>query len=439
MRWLGRKRKPRFCVLGLDGVPIGLLRRLVEDGTMPRLGALLPQGRLQQMRTTLPEISAVSWSSFMTGADPGTHGIFGFVDLKPNSYAIRFPSYADLQAPTIWDRLGQRGRRSVVVNQPATYPARRIEGALISGFVAIELRKAVWPPQLLSRLQSMRYQIDVDTMRAREDHDLLLHELQTTLQAREQAVEWLWQEVDWDYFELVVTGTDRLHHYLWPALEDTSHPRHRAVRDYYRQVDGLVGRVYDRFAGSYEGAPAECFMLLSDHGATETVTEVYVNAWLRQQDFLRFEADEPESLEQMSAGSRAFALEPARLYVNQRRRFPQGCVSEDEVEGLKRELAEGLEALEFEGRKVVARVVDRSEAYSGPLAKQGPDLLLVPERGFDLKASVRQPRLFARTALTGTHTWDDAFCWSGAAVKQDPCITDLAPVILGAVTGEVPG
>ncbi len=403
---------------------------------MPRVGEIVGGGRLRQMRTTLPEISAVSWSSFMTGRDPGTHGIFGFVDFKPNSYAVRFPSFGDLKAPTLWDRLGQRGRRSVVINQPATYPARRVEGALISGFVAVELRKAVWPMQLQPRLQKMGYQIDVDTVRARDDHDLLLQELERTLRVHAQAAEWLWQQFEWDYFELVITGTDRLHHYLWPALEDNGHLRHQGAMNYYREVDAVVGELYQRFSASCQDDPAASFLLLSDHGATGISSEVYVNAWLRQEGFLHFEAEQPESLEQTSAGSRAFALEPARLYLNKRGRFPQGCVGEDEAEDLKRELKQGFEALEFEGRRVIAQVVDRSEAYSGPLAEQAPDLVLVPARGFDLKASLRQRSLFGRTVLTGMHTWDDAFCWTAAPVKEQPCITDLAPAIVAALTGE---
>ncbi len=60
----------------------------------------------------------------MTGANPGTHGIFGFTEFERGSYRIRFPSFPDLKAPTLWDRLGKKGRRSVVINQPSTYPAR---------------------------------------------------------------------------------------------------------------------------------------------------------------------------------------------------------------------------------------------------------------------------------------------------------------------------
>ena len=76
-------QKQRTLVIGLDGVPHSLLERFIADGTMPNMERLASLGHLSRMKVTLPEISAVSWPSFMTGVNPGTHGIYGFVDLKP--------------------------------------------------------------------------------------------------------------------------------------------------------------------------------------------------------------------------------------------------------------------------------------------------------------------------------------------------------------------
>ena len=123
------KKKGRVCVVGLDGVPHSLVKRFTDDGTMPELAKIVRGGHLGKMKVTLPEISAVSWPSFMTGSNPGRHSIFGFTDLKPNSYSMRFPSYGDLRAPTIWDKLAEKKKRSVVINQPSTYPARPLEAS----------------------------------------------------------------------------------------------------------------------------------------------------------------------------------------------------------------------------------------------------------------------------------------------------------------------
>src|SRR6185503_1368795 len=110
--------------LGLDGVPHGLISNLAARGVMPRAAALFRERPPSVMTVTLPEISSVSWTSFMTGANPGTHGIFGFTDLAPNSYRLVFPGFTDVRARTIWDRLGDADITSIVLNQPATYPAR---------------------------------------------------------------------------------------------------------------------------------------------------------------------------------------------------------------------------------------------------------------------------------------------------------------------------
>ena len=127
------RKKNKAVVVGLDGVPHKLLVDFMARGILPNLARITARGNLRRMEVTVPEISAVSWPSFMTGVDPGEHGIFGFTEVVPGSYQQTFPNYGSLKAPTIWDRLEKQGKRSVVINQPGTYPARRLSGALVSG------------------------------------------------------------------------------------------------------------------------------------------------------------------------------------------------------------------------------------------------------------------------------------------------------------------
>jgi predicted AlkP superfamily phosphohydrolase/phosphomutase len=225
------------------------------------------------MSVCIPEISSVSWSSFMTGTQSGEHGIFGFMDLQPGTYKMYFPNFTNLKAPTLWDDLASRGKKTVVINMPATYPAREISGALVSGFVAIDINKAVYPHALIPRLKQMEYRIDVDTMKAREDHDFLFRDLDVTLAGRERAVGLLWEDIDWDLFIVVVTGTDRLMHFLWEAFEQETHTYHQAFLDYLKKVDAFVGRVHERFL-NLEGSKESKnhFYMLSDHGFTKIKT-----------------------------------------------------------------------------------------------------------------------------------------------------------------------
>ena len=63
---------------------------------MPNLEKLKQDGILKRMTVSIPDNSAVSWSSIMTGENPGEHGIFGFTDLIPNTYTLRFPNSNNL-------------------------------------------------------------------------------------------------------------------------------------------------------------------------------------------------------------------------------------------------------------------------------------------------------------------------------------------------------
>ncbi len=55
------------------------------------------------------------------------------------------------------------------------------------------------------------------------------------------------------------------------------------------------------------------------------------------------------------------------------------------------------------------RIFRGRDVYHGSEAARGPDLLLVPVNGFDLKGRVRAREVVAPRRLQGMHTWDDAF------------------------------
>jgi predicted AlkP superfamily phosphohydrolase/phosphomutase len=408
-------------------VPFGLLGQLAAGGVMPVVQRLIGRGHFQRMKASLPEVSCVSWTSFMTGANPGKHGIFGFTDLRESSYQVRFPNFLDVTVPAIWDLIGKRGLKSIVINQPATYPARKIEGALLSGFVAIELARAVYPLSHLAALEEMGYEIDIDTIRARKDRGYLWTALDSTLEAGRRAFRYFWPQ-EWDLFEIVVTGTDRLHHYAWDARADPSHPDHERFLGYYRKVDALIGEIaeeYERLASGIDG-----LYLLSDHGFTQIVQEVYLNAWLEKSGYLKFGTPSVRSLSNLSPSTLAFALDPNRIYINSKSRFPGGQVDEPDRAHLKREIASRLTELEYNGRRVVREVFDSLEIYSGPQTSKGPDLIVLGNSGFDMKGSLESQDVFGRSDLQGMHTWDDAFFLSMRKCDPDFSISDVAGRIM---------
>ncbi len=420
------KKKPRAVLIGLDGVPFTLLQGLIAKGVTPNLGRLAAAGpsHFKQMDATLPEISSVSWSSFMTGVNPARHGIYGFMDLKPGTYQMYFPSYPHLKAETIWDKLGKEGKRTVVINLPGTYPARPHEGVLISGFVAIDLKKAVHPPSILPTLEGMGYRIDVDTSKG-ADADHLYRDLDETLAAREKAFDHFWKAEDWDLFVAIITGTDRLQHFQWHAVADEKDPNHPRAMDFYAKADAAVGRMVERLGDQ------DLCLLMSDHGFCGIESEVYVNRHLVNSGYLRWEKDPPIPSRTSQRRAAPSPWTPPGSTSTARAAIPRARWRTKDVPALREELKALFLNLEHGGRKVIKDVFFPEQIYEGPEFDKAPDLVLLTNDGFDLKGNIKKAEVFGRTHFTGMHNRHDAFLLSNRPLPDKrPHIEDVPGLLV---------
>lgn len=366
----------RAVVIGLDGTPFSFLKNEIEAGNLPNLAALASKGNLVPMNTEIPTISSVAWASFMTGRNPGDHGIFGFTDRKPGTYDLYFPNYSNLKEEPFWELLGRQGKRCCVLNVPSTYPARPVNGILVSGFVAPNLERATYPRETFEFLQQIGYRIDVDSSRARESLDHLIEDLHVTTEKRREAMQRLWAQEDWDLFICVFTETDRLHHFMWKHYEQNDPVYRPEFLRYYQRIDEIIGEFV-------EGLPGDVALyLLSDHGFCSIEHEVYLNAILAEGGYLAFNSSEPKMLNDIDpAGTRAYCMDPGRIYINLKGREPGGIVEPgDEYENLMAELAllAGDLTSPATGEKMVADVKYGRDLYDGPCSAVGPDLVVVP-------------------------------------------------------------
>ena len=71
--------KKKVLVIGFDGMDPKLLERLVQEGKMPNFEHLMKTGDFKPLQTSIPPQSPVAWSNFITGMNPGGHGIFDFI------------------------------------------------------------------------------------------------------------------------------------------------------------------------------------------------------------------------------------------------------------------------------------------------------------------------------------------------------------------------
>lgn len=73
------KPSGRIIVLGFDGIDHARVKRMIAAGQLKRLASLQTDGTFAPLQTTTPAQSPVSWSSLITGKNPGKTGIDGFL------------------------------------------------------------------------------------------------------------------------------------------------------------------------------------------------------------------------------------------------------------------------------------------------------------------------------------------------------------------------
>lgn len=156
----------RLIILGLDGMDPTLAEKYMAEGKLPHLVQLSKQGCFKRLATTLPALSPVAWSTFLTGSNPGKHNIYDFLRRDKGTYQPRFSSI-DMSQPEVkckigkftipftrskpyirllrkgkpfWYYLGQHGIFSNIIRVPITFPPEKFHGVLLSGMGVPDLR-----------------------------------------------------------------------------------------------------------------------------------------------------------------------------------------------------------------------------------------------------------------------------------------------------------
>jgi len=426
---------PRVAFFGIDGVPWSLVRD--NPDTFPTLTAMAEEGGAGEMDSIVPPESSACWPSLTTGVNPGQTGVYGFQDREVGSYETYVPMGRDVQATRLWDRVHDADRKATVMNVPVTFPPQRNVQRMVSGFLSPGVEKAATPESLRSYLESIGYRIDVNAkLGHKEDKDEFVRDAHETIDARYEAFSHFVEADDWDLFFGVFMTTDRVNHFLFRDYEREGENRD-AFLDFYAKVDEYLGRLRDALADDVT------MIVASDHGFTSLDYEFHANEWLRREGWLSFDGDDHDALEDVADETRAYSLIPGRFYVNLEDREPRGSVPQAEYDATRDELKAMIEDLEGpDGEPVVERVVEREDAFSGDHEDIAPDLVAIPNHGFDLKAGFRgSESVFDTGPRNGMHSFSDAclFVDDPAASVEHVDLFDVAPTILTLMEVEYDG
>ena len=477
---MGNLNDKKVLVIGLDGETYRVINPLIQQGQLPNLKRLMDGGSHGILMSTLPPVTAPAWTTFMTGKNPGKHGIYSFMRFdydegkvvpydRSKGYPVNARSITD---QTIWEILTNAGKRLISVNMPMTYPPRKVNGMMISCFFTPPgARDYTYPPDLVDTLGD--YEIDVDFgygfgQFGQFSHDSfeirkVIPAFRSVLEKRTRTALRLMRENPWDLFAICFTETDRLHHLLWkyadPSCASYRDRLAEQIRDdyekFYGQLDDAIGELVKAAGDQTET------LIMSDHGFRASPKKhLLLNAWLYQNDYLKLEGMEKPLISfplrrwlRRFLGDRLVpprrdsgpVVEPrvnwngtkawaesllagtAGIRVNLEGKMARGCVRKGrEYDRICRKLIEAISEIRDPetGRKVIRNISKREKVYHGPHLDQAPDLMMTLEEDYDLPLLLTQNILGKECIvpadddlICGTHEAEGIAIFSGPRVQ----------------------
>lgn len=469
----------KIFILGLDGASPELIDSLIQQDRLPTFRLMKQQGISGKLRTTIPPITGSAWSSFMTGKNPGKHGIFDFIYRKEGTYNLATISGRMRHGKSFWSLASEAGKKICILNVPVTYPPETVNGVMISGMLTPPNKDDfVYPPSFKGEIDKIikGYRIHITESFSRNGEEKFLNHLYSVESDREKLMDYLLDLEDWDLFVVVFQGIDIIQHELWHTL-DKNHFRHKesgkeyhnSIPLFYEKMDGLLLKVMERWKG-----PNKMIAVMSDHGAGPLKKLFYVNNFLMSRGFLVLKKTFATNLKHLlfksgltpmtfyhlllrvglgklkhktrfAQGSswlkkfflsygdvdwsktRAYAIgsTAGQIYMNLQGREPEGILLlGNDYQWARDEIIEALSGLidEETGEKVVGELYRKEDLYSGPNVDKAPDIVFLP-KGLETVAfgeyEFASHRLIdSSRGLSGAHRMDGLLMMSGMNLKK---------------------
>jgi len=496
------KKANKIMIIGLDGVPLDIIQPWVQGGHLPNLQRLIDSGVVGQLRSTIPPTSGPSWSSFVTGMNPGKTGIYDFLYRKEGTYSFPPVNASQRGGTTMFRYLSNAGYQVGVLNLPMSYPVEQINGFMVSGWMTpYAATDYIHPAGLSAELEREigDYRIYPTETFAEGRRETFLKATYDLLDMRTRTATYLARTKPWDVFMAVFFDTDRVLHQLWHYM-DPDHAwqayeedRERIVREYFEKVDESIGKLLEYTDDE------TLVIILSDHGMGRANNFIVLNNWLLDTGLLRLKRDPWTRFKEFTfrrgftlrnvhqvadrlhlarqaeyvAGyfvdhllkiaflsfldvdwsqskAYSFGRHLGSIYVNVKGREPQGIVEPGaEYEAVRDEIERM--AYEFRdprtGRKLIGEVLRREEIYSGPYLEQAPDLILRPSEPSDIFFGLadfgHRETVSTVYRYSGMHRDHGMLIMNGPGVRQGrgvegAVIQDIAPTVLHTMGLPVP-
>jgi len=374
----------KILVIGLDCAAPELL---FGDESLVNIRLLMEMGCYGRLESIVPPITVPAWMCMATSQDPGSLGVYGFRNRTDHSYAaMNIVDSRAIRELAIWDQIAREGKRSVLVGVPPGYPPRKINGVSVGCFMTPDTTETVFthPPETSEEIRRLvgKYPVDVAGFRT-DNKDWLKDQIYQMTRKHFQVVRHLMQECEWDFFQLVEMGPDRMHHGFWKAhdpqhvLHERGDPHQNTIREYYRYLDEEIGSLLELIDKD------TIVLVASDHGAQRLDGGFCVNEWLVREGLLVLN-HYPEKVtplakldvnwQETTCWSEGGYY--ARLFLNVKGREPNGTIEPQHCLKVRDEIKARFEETKDPDGKPLGTLVFKPEEIYREIRGIAPDLIV---------------------------------------------------------------
>ncbi len=478
----------KVIIIGLDGATFDLIKPWAKKGIMPNIERLLENGVHSNLRSVRPHCSAPAWTSFATGKNPGKHGIFDFVMPRGSLDNLIPVTSEDIKAETYYEIINANDLNCALINLPVSYPPRTEQVTITSLMTPGE--EFIFPQSLendVSELKDYRISPDPEITVKGSVKDYI-EDIRELEEARFRSGKKIYMLKDWDCFFYLISGVDWIQHNVYKDLLSGKLDLHSEAIEAYRDFDRYIGWFLKNSPDN------SILILMSDHGFMVRNSFFYINTWLHDQGYLTIDEGKGSSVaptkkakEKHKIANEMFKLSPNKkiidildrnpmvknvarrvfrfakaylpvkieksvgkvnvgdskalltregawgIYLNDKRRFKDGILNNDEYHKIRRELKEKLKHLrDKSGNRVLKDVSFKEDIYSGNFVRSGPDIVF-QSNSHQIIPTITNNEFWS-TNHNG-HSPEGIFIASGKEINQNVNInninlTDVAPTVL---------
>ncbi len=374
----------KVFVIGLDSAPPELLFGKFLD-ELPNIKKIVENSIHGPMKSTIPAITIPAWMCMATGKTPGELGLYGFRHRKGFSYKEIWIAHSLMvKEKAIWDYIFPK--KSVVIGVPPSYPPKKINGWLVSCFITPDSSvNYTYPKELKKEVEKVTGGYIFDVVFRKEDRDSVIQDVWEMTKRRFELIRYMIETKDWDYFEFVEIGLDRIHHAFWKYFDRTHHLHvdsdyKRVIPDYYKLLDKEIGKTLKLLDED------TAIAIVSDHGIKKMKGCFAINQWLIEEGLLRIR--NPELLEKPGVKFEQLDVDwsktvawawggyYARIFLNVKGREKEGVIKLSEYDKVRDDIAEKIKCIRGpNGEKWDTKVFYPEKIY--PVCKgDKPDMIV---------------------------------------------------------------